>query len=238
MTDAIMITRGSAVLEEAIEVYKSGLGANSARSYQARIEKFMTWFAGQPPAPFAAQLRLYIRHLEDAGHKARTVQQHVNTVKGLVRTAAALDTSGRLAAYLPQLDLAKPPKVRGEVQGDRLSEAQRQALIDQPGVDTHKGRRDTAILALLAVCGLRRSEICSLNWGHIGELDGHKVIKNLVGKHGRVRTVKMPAALWRRIIDYAQQAEISTVWDAPVFVAIRKGDAVQHGRRLTHDSIA
>jgi hypothetical protein len=37
MSDTVTITRGSAVLEEAIDVYKSGLCANSARSYQARI---------------------------------------------------------------------------------------------------------------------------------------------------------------------------------------------------------
>jgi integrase len=237
MTEAIIV-QGSGVLEEAIEVYRSGLCAGSARVYLARIDKFMAWHAQQEPAPFVALLRHYMSYLQDQGLKPRTVQQHVNTIKGLIRTAAALDTSAQLAGFLSQLDLVKPPKVRGEVQGDRLDAKQRQALINQPGVDTHKGRRDTAILALMSVCGLRRSEVCALNWGHIAELDGHKVIKNLVGKHGRVRTVKMPAALWRRMIDYAQQAEISTVWDAPVFVAIRKSDAVQHGQRLTDNAIA
>lgn len=237
MTEAIIV-QGSGVLEEAIEVYLSGLCANSARAYLDRINKFMAWHALQAPAPFVAQLKQYISYLQSEGIEPRTVQQHINTIKGVIRTAAALDSSGQLAAFLSQLDLVKPPKVRGEIQGDRLSETQRQALINRPGVDTHKGRRDTAILALMAVCGLRRSEVCDLNWGHIAELDGHKVIKNLVGKHGCVRTIKLPPALWRRIIDYAQQAEISTVWDAPIFVAIRKGDTVQHGQRLTDNAIA
>lgn len=237
MTNAI-IARDNGVLEEVLDICTNSLSRNSSRAYRSRIYKFVDWYGQQPPARFAVTLGHYVGYLQGERLKPSTIQQHVNTIKGLIRRAARLDRSGQLLDDLAELDLVQSPKVRGEIQGDRLNEQQCQALINQPGVNTNKGRRDTAILALMAVCGLRRSEVCSLNWGHIAELDGHKVIKNLMGKHERVRTIKLPAGLWRRLVDYARQAEISTVWDAPVFVAIRKGDTVQRGQRLTHNAIA
>src|SRR5690606_9115343 len=145
----------------------------------------------------------YIAHLQEEGLSPRTIQAHVHTIKGLLKTAAALDASGRLASALPALQLARAPSVRGEVQGDRLTVEQRQQLIDLPGTDTHRGRRDTAILVLLSVCGLRRAEVVSLDWSHIARLDGFGVVKNLRGKHGRMRTVKLPAMLWELLEDYA-----------------------------------
>src|SRR5574341_2165717 len=226
-------------LERAVQVYLSGRPSpHTQRNYAARLKRFVQWYGEQPASPFVALLREYISALERDGLAPRSVQAHVNTIKGMLRMAAALDETGALASALPQLSLATPPAVKGELQGDRLGERQRQALINAPGTQTHKGQRDTAILALLSVLGLRRSEICNLNWSHLAELDGHKVIQNLHGKHGRVRTIKLPVALWRRIMEYAEQAGLSTAPDAPVFVRAVNGDHVQHGRRLSPTGIA
>lgn len=223
-------------LATALQTYLAGRPPNTARAYESRLRRFVEWRATQPPAPFLAHVRAYIGHLQAEGLAPRSVQAHVNAIKGLLRTAAALEP--RLSAYLPQLDQVKAPTVHGEVQGRRLNQAQRQALLDAPGTSTHKGRRDTVILALLSVLGLRRAEVCALNWGHIGELDGHKAIVNLLGKHGRVRTIKLPVALWRLLIAWGELAGLDTSPEAPVFVAIRQCDRVMHGQRLTPNGIA
>jgi integrase len=237
-TNALQPVEGSAaLLRDAIQTYLAGRSPHTRRAYHSRLKQFMAWLHDRPPAPFVAHLRDYIAYLQERGLSPRSVQAHTNTIKGLLRTAAALDTSGNLATALPTLDLAKPPSVRGEVQGSRLTTGQRQTLLDLPGTTTHKGRRDSAILALMSVCGLRRAEVVALNWAHIAELDGHKVIKNLTGKHGRTRTVKMPPTLWRLLQVYAGRAELDMSPGAPVFVRIRKGDEVQHGERLTSSAI-
>jgi integrase len=233
MSDAIVPVEP---LERAISTYLKGHALNTQSSYRARLEKFQRWHADQPPAPFVEQLKGYIDYLRDSERLSpRSIQAHVNTIKGMARTAAALYPT--LSDGLIGIDLAKAPAVRGQVQGDRLTPAQRQALIDAPGLSTCKGRRDTAILALMAICGLRRSEVAALNWQHVDELDGHKVIRNLSGKHGRVRTVKLPVALWRLITSWADACQLDRASDAPVFVAVRKGDTVQHGERLTSSAI-
>lgn len=230
------------LLDRAVSTFLAGRSPHTQRAYRARLDKFLAWRGEQPAAPLLEHLRAYIGYLSapatagGAGLAPRSVQVHVHTVKGLIRTAAALEPS--LAIVLPSLDLAKPPAVRGGLQGNRLTAGQRQQLLDAPGVDTCRGRRDTAILALLAVCGLRRSEVAELSWRHLTELDGHKVIRNLRGKQGRVRTVKLPPALWRLIWSWAAAGDLDTSPDAPVFVAVRQGDKVQHGQRLTNSAVA
>ena len=49
------------------------------------------------------------------------------------------------------------------------------------------------MLALLVGCGLRRGEAVSLTLAHIQPRDGRWVIVDLRGKHGRVRTIPVPA---------------------------------------------
>lgn len=212
-----------------------GQNKNTRRAYQARLDNFLVWLRQQPLTNIADLLSDYTEYLIDEGNSVRTVQTYLNTVKGLFRTAAAINPT--LSKYLPQLDLVKAPSVRGKQHGTRLSAAQLQQLISIPQTDTHKGRRDTVILALMGICGLRRSEVVALNWSHIKEVDGHKVIDNLRGKHGRVRTVKLPVALWRLLIDWRSRASLNSSPEAPVFVRIRRGDNVMHNERLSSEAV-
>src|SRR6266852_8248321 len=49
---------------------------------------------------------------------------------------------------------------------------QAQELLNAPDATTRKGLRDRAILAILLGCGLRRSEVAALTFGHIQQRDG------------------------------------------------------------------
>ena len=76
--------------------------------------------------------------------------------------------------------------------GNWLSVQQAQTLLNTPDATTTKGLRDRAILAVLLGCGLRRSEVAAPTVGHVQQRDGRWCIVDLVGKHGRVRTIPMP----------------------------------------------
>lgn len=204
------------LLTASLQVYLEGVSANTRRNYEARIQAFLLWRDEQPSMPFVALLRRYIGALQARGLAARTVQAHINTIKGLVRTAAALD--GSLAGALAQLDLVKPPRVQGHLQGQRLTVDQVNRLLAAPGTDSLIGLRDTAMLALMAVCGLRRSEVAALRWSHLTTLDGYPVIRNLRSKHGRVRTIKLKDWLWALLADWQQRTGLlSLAEEAPVF---------------------
>jgi integrase len=94
-----------------------------------------------------------------------------------------------LAAGITRVRGAKSAGVRT---GNWLSVEQAQKLLDAPDVTTKKGLRDRATLALLLGCGLRRSEVAALTLRHIQQRDNRWCIVDLVGKHGRVRTIPVP----------------------------------------------
>jgi integrase len=108
--------------------------------------------------------------------------------------------------------------------GNWLTVKQAQTLLDAPDATTPKGLRDRAILAVLLGCGLRRSEVAALTMGHIQQRDGRWCIVDLVGKHGRVRTVPMPTWVKVAINAWTTVAEVE---DGHVFRAVNRGGQVQ-----------
>jgi site-specific recombinase XerD len=76
--------------------------------------------------------------------------------------------------------------------GNWLTVKQAQTLLNTPDASKTKGLRGRAILAVLLGCGLRRSEFAALTFGHVRQRDGRWCVVDLVGKHGRVRTIPMP----------------------------------------------
>jgi site-specific recombinase XerD len=65
-------------------------------------------------------------------------------------------------------------------------------LVRAPNVDTMRGKRDRAIIAILVGCGLRRSEVADLKLGDIQQRDERWIILDLYGKGGHIRTVPIP----------------------------------------------
>jgi integrase len=87
---------------------------------------------------------------------------------------------------------------------------------------TNKGLRDRAILAVLLGCGLRRSEVAALTFRHIQQRDGRWCIVDLVGKHGRIRTVPMPT--WVAVDAWTTPAGIS---EGSVFRSVNRGGEIR-----------
>jgi integrase/recombinase XerD len=124
-------------------------------------------------------------------------------------------------------------KTQGVRTGNWLTTEQAQRMLNAPKVDTLKGRRDQAILALLFGCGLRRDEAARLSLDQIQQRDGRWCIPDLIGKHGRMRTVPMPS--WAKVaIDrWVASAGITT---GRVFRGVNRGDKVT-GAALTSQGI-
>jgi integrase len=112
--------------------------------------------------------------------------------------------------------------------GNWLSLAEAQNLLSAPNIATAKGRRDRGILAVLLGCGLRRSEVAALTFGHIQQRDGRWCIVDLVGKHGRVRTAPMPTWVKMAIDAWASSAGLESGY---VFRRANRGGRVE-GERL------
>src|ERR1035438_9792714 len=117
----------------------------------------------------------------------------------------------------------KGVKSKGVRVGNWLSLRQAQVLLSAPDATMLKGLRDRAILAILLGCGLRRSEAAALTFAHLRRLDGRWCIVDLLGKHGRIRTVPLPA--WVKVaVDAWTSANGLT--DGYVFRPVNRADRI------------
>src|ERR1700689_3997507 len=85
------------------------------------------------------------------------------------------------------------------------------------------------MFATLLGCGLRRSELANLTIKHIQQRDNRWCIVDLVGKHGRVRTVPMPSRVKNAIDSWTDEAGVS---EGHLFRPINRGDEVR-GLRMS-----
>jgi len=75
--------------------------------------------------------------------------------------------------------------------GNWLSAEQVKTLLRSPNPETMRGKRDRAISAVLAGCGLRRSETAQLNIADMQKRDNRWAIADLYGKCGHIRAATL-----------------------------------------------
>lgn len=90
-----------------------------------------------------------------------------------------------------------------------------------------------AMIALLLGCGLRRSEVAALTLEHTQQRDRRWCIVDLVGKHGRVRTIPVPAWVKVALDAWTSAAGIASGY---AMRPISRGDHVR-GDRLSEKVI-
>ena len=155
------------------------------------MDEFFAWYAQEPRAGFTkATVAAWRVALEARGLGSVSINVRITAVRKLAVEAA---DNGLLAPELASgITRVKGVASKGVRCGNWLSLKQAQTLLNTPDATTTKGLRDRAILAVLLGCGLRRSEVAALTMGQIQQRDGRWCIVDLVGKHGRVRTIPMP----------------------------------------------
>jgi site-specific recombinase XerD len=160
--------------------------------------------------------------LEARGLGAVSINVRITAVRKLAVEAA---DNGLLAPELANgITRVKGVASKGIRMGNWLSIQQAQKLLNTPDVTTTKGLRDRAILAVLLGCGLRRSEVAALTVSHVQQRDGRWCIVDLVGKHGRVRTIPMPT--WVKVAQDAWTGATG-ILDGHVFRPVNRGGQAQ-----------
>ena len=94
--------------------------------------------------------------------------------------------------------------------GNWLSIDQSRTLLQISSLETARGKRDRAILALLIGCGLRRAEVAGLRTEDLQNREEHCVIADLIGKGKHIRTVPVPTWAKRAVDRWTEVAGIST----------------------------
>ena len=202
------------------------------RVYNMALDEFIVWYAREPRPGFSkATVSAWRVSLEERKLGSSSIIVRMSAIRKL---AVEATDNGLLAPEMAAGILrVKSAKTRGVRMGNWLSLKQAQALVSAPDITTLKGLRDRAILATLLGCGLRRSEVAALTFAHIQQRDGRWCIVDLVGKHGRVRTVPMPA--WVKVAVDAWTVPTGLT-ESHVFRPVNRGDDV-HGDRMSEKAV-
>jgi site-specific recombinase XerD len=202
------------------------------RVYNLGLDEFFAWYSQEPRAGLTkATVSAWRVALEARGLGSVSINVRITAVRKLAVEAA---DNGLLAPELAAgICRVKGAKSKGVRVGNWLSLRQAQALLNAPDVTTKKGLRDRAMLAVLLGCGLRRSEVAALTLKHIQQRDNRWCIIDLLGKHGRVRTIPMPT--WVKGAIDAWTSAVGLI-EGYVLRPVSRGDDIR-GERLTEKVI-
>jgi integrase/recombinase XerD len=148
-----------------------GLAKNTLTSYRADLKGFALWLATQGhdlPGANGASVNGYLAH-RHRGEKKPSANSQRRLHSTLKRFYQWLLAENRIRID-PMLDIERPMKTPRFPK--TLSEAQVEALLEAPEVDTPRGLRDRALFELLYATGLRVSEIVNLKLFELSLLDG------------------------------------------------------------------
>jgi site-specific recombinase XerD len=228
MNDLVVADKGAEWRRLKALVLDSVSSPITRRVYNLGLDEFIAWYGEEPRPGFTkAAVNAWRITLEARGLGSISINVRITAVRKL---AVEATDNGLLAPELAAgITRVKGVASKGVRVGNWLSLQQAQKLLNAPNVSTKKGLRDRAMLATLLGCGLRRSEVAALTVKHTQQRDNRWCIVDLVGKHGRVRTIPMPT--WVKVAIDAWTAAAGIV-DGHVLRPLDRGGRVR-GERLS-----
>jgi site-specific recombinase XerD len=232
MNDLVVADKGAEWRRLKALVLDSVSSPITRRVYNLGLDEFIAWYGQETRPGFTkAAVNAWRITLEARGLGSISINVRITAVRKLAVEAA---DNGLLAPELAAgITRVKGAKSQGIRVGNWLSLQQAQKLLNTPDVSTKKGLRDRAMLATLLGCGLRRSEVAALTLKHTQQRDNRWCIVDLVGKHGRVRTIPMPT--WVKVAIDAWTTAAGIV-EGHVLRPINRADEVR-GERLSEKVI-
>jgi integrase len=214
-------------------VLDSVTSLESKRIYGRGIDRFLAWLQSERPGTSfsKASVQAFRSHLIAAGLSSSTVNLYLTAIRRLAIEAADNGLlSSELAAAIGRV---KGMKREGVRIGKWLSAPESESFINLPDVNTLKGRRDRALLAILIGCGLRRQEAASLTLEDVQEREGRSVIVDLRGKGRRIRSVPVPSWAKEALDDWTVAARVLS---GRIFLPVNKADRIS-GKSMSAQSV-
>jgi len=167
----------------------------------------------EPEGVSARYIRAYLASLAAQELSDSYIHGHARVIKTLVR----FWHKENYIATVPQFDMPTIAKKRHPV----LTASQVKQALDERTTP-----RDKAIIMLLVETGLRRAEICALNWGNVDLSSG--IVRVARGKSGKARSVVCGVKTRRALMAYRR--EIQHGEDFPLF-------QTKQGKRLSPNGL-
>ncbi len=200
---------------------------HTRRAYAKAFDDFLA-LAIRTGRPISRLLfQQYRAEMVDAGLGGSTINVRLSGVRKLVNEAR----ENGLVDHSDAGRIVSVPNVpaQGVRLGHWLTFEQTRDLLAVPDRSRLKGKRDYAILSILAQSAPRREELAHLDMSHIQMREGRWVLADIRGKRGRVRTVALPASAKAAIDEWTRAASIAS---GPVLRRLTKSSRVLPGKGL------
>jgi integrase/recombinase XerD len=193
--------------------------------YKHTAGKFLSWVEAQgvtrPEEVSAMFVRQYFTELQNKGRSDTTVRDHARAIRTLLNF-------WHEEGYIPTPIKFAMPKVAKK----RLPVLSAEQL--QQVIKACENPRDKAIVLFMADTGLRREEVCQLDWGDIDIQSGLVTVKR--GKGGKARSVVIGALTRRSLLKYRRTLSVDAA--SPLFQSRTHERLTGQGLRLIYRRLA
>lgn len=214
-----------------VERYRSFLDVSplTQKAYEKALRYWLTYLRdGSISHPTREDFVLY-RDALNSRYKASTVQLYITGVRLFYKWA---ESEG---LYPDITKCVKAPRRTSEHKRDHLTPGQIRSVLEHIDRSTEAGKRDYAVIALAACCGLRACELVEADVADLGVKAGDVVLfVRGKGRSEKSAAVRVPEAVEAIIRDYlASRPECSDT--APLFAAVGNRNG---GGRLNSASLS
>ena len=178
---------------------EKGLSEHSLSNYRRDVTQLAVWLekhAGTLLQCERYQLLEFLADRHQLGISARSVARQLSALKGFYRW---LKREGRISAD-PALLIERPKT--GRPLPKTLTEADVEALLDAPDLETPLGLRDRAMLEVLYATGLRVTELVTLTQSQINPRQG---LVRVIGKGDKERLVPLGEEALHWLVRYLRE---------------------------------
>ncbi|MGE4071150.1 MAG: tyrosine-type recombinase/integrase [Lysobacterales bacterium] len=190
------------------------------RAYQGDLKEFMAFVGIALPEQFRGVTRAHVlawrESLEQRGLHGASIRRKLAALSSLYEYLC----DRQAVTHNPVKGVKRPRVETYEGKTPALADGQARQLLDAPDPTTLKGKRDSAILAVLLYHGLRRAELCALDVGDLQERRGVKHLR-IHGKGGKLRYVPLHPSAAARVEDYLALAGHAGDKSRALFRALR-----------------
>lgn len=202
---------------------------NTKRAYRHDVTSFMRFVGIKRPEDFRAVTRAHViawrKTLEKRKLAPATVRRKLSALSDLYDYLCEKNA----VADNPVHGVERPKEGANQGKTPAISDEQAAALLDAPPLDTLKGRRDRAILAVFLFHAVRRAELCDLRVKDYGEREGIRHL-TIHGKGGKLRFIPAHPRAVRLIEDYLEVAGHRRIADSPLFRSVASNNKVSKQR--------
>lgn len=198
--------------------------ASTRRNYSREVASFLTFARSRGPdggrtsrdgvggslgPPTRDNVMAFVAAKREQGAKTQTLAVSIAAVKAFARECWA---RGLLSEFeYVGVERLRVERQRGGTVGNWLDTEGLERLLRAAGTTLHPAR-DQALVAVMVGCGLRRAEVCGLEWEQLRQRDSRWCLTDIRSKAQRVRTVAVPGWVAQYLHEYRPEGAVGSMF--------------------------